>query len=181
MTFGTLPFGLNNAWAYPLNGSDVPGTGVQFPAGRTIEVSPKEDTNQLTGYNGVVASNVSKTSADVTVEHGGLSLEILAAITGGTIVNTGTTPNGTKSLEVGQQGVNRPYVMIVGQSLADDGGDALTKVWKVKFQIPSGSFTESEYYISSLKGEAVRNVNGKLLRFIQNETAASLTSTATTL
>ncbi len=181
MTYGTLPFGLNNAWIYPLNGSDVAGTGVQLPVGRTIEVAPKEDTNQLTGYNGVAASNVSKTSADVTVEHGGLSLEILAALTGGTIVTTGVTPNATKSLEVGQAGVNRPYVMIVGQALADDGGDALTKVWKTKFQIPTGSFKESEYYVTSLKGEAVRNVNGKLLRFIQNETAATLTSTATTL
>lgn len=178
MTYGELPFGLNNAYIYPLSGSDVPGTGVPLPAGRTIEVSPKEDTNQLTGYNGVVASNVSKTSADVTVEHGGINLAVLAAITGGTIVTSGVTPNAKKTLDVGQAGLNRPYVMVVGQSLADDGGDILTKVWKVKFQIPSGSFTESEYYVSSLKGEAVRNVNGKLLTFIQDETAASLSTTA---
>jgi len=178
MTFGTLPFGLNNAYIYPLNGSDTPGTGIPLPAGRTIDVSPKESVNTLTGYNGTVASNVSATTADVTLEHGGIDLAVLAAISGGTIVTSGTTPNSKKTLDVGQAGINRPYVLIEGQALADDGGDAITKVWKVKFELPSGSFKESAYYIASLKGSAVRNVNGKLLTFIQNETAAALSSTA---
>lgn len=178
MTFGKLPFGLNNGYIYPLDGSDVPGTGVPLPAGRTVEILPKEDTNQLTGYNGVVASNVSKTGADVTVEHGGIDMAVLAAITGSTIVASGTTPNAKRVLDVGQSGISRPYVMVAGQSLADDGGDDIAKVWKVKFEIPSGSFKESEYYVSSLKGAAVRNTNGKLLTFIQNETAATLGTTA---
>jgi hypothetical protein len=178
MTFGTLPFGITDMYAYPLDGSDAPGTGVLVPAGRTLTVAPKEDTNQLTGYNGVVATNVSKTSADVTLEHGGISLDLLAMISGGTIVTTGTTPNQKKTLDVGSAAVTRPYVMLEGRALADDGGDTIAKVWKVKFQIPEGSFKEGEYYIASLKGEAVRNANGKLLSFIARETAAALTTTA---
>lgn len=178
MTFGKLPFGLNNGYIYPLDGSDAPGTGIPLPAGRVIEVAPQEDTNELTGYNGVVASNVSRTSADVTVEYGGIDLAVLAAITGGTIVASGTTPNAKRVLDVGQSGVNRPYVMVAGQSLADDGGDTVIKVWKVKFQIPSGSFTESEYHVDSLSGTAVRNASGKLLTFIQNETAITMGTTA---
>jgi len=178
MTFGKLPFGLNNAYVYPLDGSDVPGTGIPLPAGRTVEIAPKEDTNTLTGYNGTVATNVSKTSADVTVEYGGIDLAVLAAITGGTIVASGTTPNAKRVLDVGQSGVTRPYVMVAGQALADDGGDSVIKVWKVKFDIPTGSFKESEYHVDSIKGTAVRNTNGKLLTFIQNETAITMGTTA---
>jgi len=174
MTFGKLPFGLNNAYIYPLDGSDAPGTGIPLPAGRTVDANPKESINTLTGYNGTVASNVSATTADITLDHGGIDLAVLAALTGGTIVTSGTTPNSKRVLDVGQAGLNRPYVMVAGQALADDGGDTIIKLWKVKFELPSGSFKESAYYIASMKGSAVRNTNGKLMSFIQNETPAIL-------
>jgi hypothetical protein len=170
------PFGINDIWIYPLDANDAPQTGVHVQAGRTLTIAPTEDTQELTGYNGVVASNVSGTAADVTLEYGGISLTVLAAIAGGTIVETGTAPSLVRTLDVGTQGVARPNVMVVGQSLADNWGDVWIKAWKVKFQLPGGDMAESEYYVSSTDGQAVRNKDGKLLSFIDHQVATALTT-----
>lgn len=177
MSFGDIPFGMTAMSVFPLDGSDALGTGVVVPVGRKFEISPKEDTNQLTGFNAVMYSNVSKTSYDVTMEFGGIQLAVLAAITGATIVSSGTTPNAKKVLSVGEAGVARPYVAVVVKSLGDDGGDVHWRGWKIKYQLPAGNFNEGEYYVSSLKGEGVRNTSGKLYQLEQHETAAAISAT----
>lgn len=175
MTFGQYPFGLTDIKVFPLTG-DTPGAAVQVPAGRVLEVTPTEDQVPLTGYNGTVATDVTATQADVTLEHGGISLELLAAITGGTIVTTGITPNQVRRLKVGSASVNRPYVRVIGKALGNDGGDAWVDIKKVKFNIPSGNFNEGEFYVSSMDGTAVRNDSGDLLEFLQHETQATVTA-----
>lgn len=171
MAFGALPFGLTDVKVYPLDGTDAPiaASVVSMPAGRTVDVTPREDTKELTGYNGVVASNVTNTSADIGVEYGGIALDLLALITGGTIATTGVSPTQTKTLEVGKAGIARPYVCLIGKALGDSGGDTWIRVHKAKFELPKGNFREGEYYVSSLSGKAVRNAGGNLLAFIQHE------------
>lgn len=170
------PFGLTDLKIYPLSGpSDTPGTAVAVPAGRVMTVDPTEDTAELTGYNGVVASDVTGTSADVTLEFGGVDLDVFAALGGGTVTSTGTTPNVVKTYKAGKSGVARPYVRIVGKAL-DGAGDVHIDVKKVKFSIPGGNFNEGEFYVASIDGRAVRDANGELINFITHETAAAISS-----
>lgn len=174
-----FPFGITDLWVYSLVvGTDLPGTGVHVPAGRTFELSPTEDQNELTGYNGVVATNASGTASDVTLEFGGLSLEVMAAIGGGSIVESGTAPAVTRTLDVGSAGVARPSVMVVGRALADNYGDVWIKAWKVKFELPGVAMAESEYLVTSVDGHAIRNVSGKLISYIDHQTPTPLTSAA---
>jgi hypothetical protein len=171
--YGEVPYGLTELKIFPLlNGLPDAANGKAVPIGRTLEFTPKEDSTDLTGYNAVVYTNTHNTSADVT-------LDILALITGGTIVITGTSPNAQKKLEVAKAGVQRPYVAVMGRSLGDDGGDAWVLLGKVKFDIPKGNFKEGEYYITSCTGKAVRtdDQTGNLYEIIQNETAKALDPT----
>lgn len=175
--FGEIPYGLTDLQLFALDGNDAPiGTGVAVPIGRKLEFTPKEDTQDLTGYNGVVATNTHNTSADVTLEHGGVSLDVAVKIGGGTITTSGTSPNQTKTLPVGKAGVARPYVMVIGKSLGDDGGDCWVKLYKVKFEILKGNVNEGEYYITSATGKAVRNKDGNLFDIIQHETPTAIAS-----
>lgn len=167
------PFGLTDMRVAVLDASDVPGTFIAVPAGRTLEVTPTEDEATLTGYNGQVARNVTNTAADLTMEYGGVSLEVLAAITGATIVTTGSTPNVVKRLKVGSAGVNRPYLMVIGKAL-DGTGDVWIVLYKAQFNLPAGSFQEGEFYITNMDGGAIRNTNGYLYEFITHETAAAI-------
>jgi hypothetical protein len=167
------PYGLTDIRIYNLTGADVLGTAVQVPAGRVMTVDPTEETVELTGYNGVVASDVSGTSADLTLEFGGVDLDVFAKVGGGTVTSVGTTPNIVKTYKAGKAGVARPYVAVIGKAL-DGAGDVWIVVWKCKFNIPGGNFNEGEFYVASIDGRAVRNANGDLIDFITHETAAAI-------
>jgi len=167
------PYGLTDIKIFPLTGADVAGTAVAVPAGRVMTVDPTEDQVELTGYNGVVATDVSNTAADVTLEFGGTDLNVFAALGGGTVTTTGVTPNVTKTYKAGKSGVARPYVRIIGKALAGTG-DVWIDVKKVKFQVPGGNFNEGEFYVASFDGQAVQDVSGELLNFIDHETAAAI-------
>lgn len=170
------PFGLTDCKVYPLSGSDVAASAVAIPAGRVMTVDPTEDEAELTGYNGVVATDVTGTSADVTLEFGGVDLDVFAALGGGTVTSSGTTPNVVRTYKAGKAGVARPYVRVIGKAL-DGTGDVWIDVKKVKFNIPGGNFNEGEFYVASIDGRAVRDINGELVNFITHETAAAIAAT----
>lgn len=175
MSFGKIPFGIDSMNVYPLTG-DTPGSAIPVPIGRTLSIEPDEETKELTGYNAVAASNTTQLSGEVTLEYGGTDLALLAGITGATISTSGTTPNQIKTLDIGSSGVTRPYVMVIGRSLGDDGGDMWLKIWKVKFAVPGVSLEESEYQVSTLTGTAVRNGAGKFFSILQHETVTTIST-----
>lgn len=167
-------YGLTDIKIFPLSGpSDTVGTAVAVPAGRVMTVDPTEDTVELTGYNGVVATDVSNTAADVTLEFGGVDLDVFAVLGGGTVASSGTTPNVVRTYKAGMAGVARPYVRIIGKALYGSG-DVWIDVKKVKFQIPGGNFNEGEFYVASIDGQAVRDSDGELINFIDHETATAI-------
>lgn len=175
MSFGKIPFGLDLVNVYPLSGT-TPGSAVPVPIGRTFSIEPDEETKELTGYNAVAASTTTQLSGEVTLEYGGTDMALLAAVTGATISASGTTPNQIRTLDIGSASVTRPYCMIIGRSLGDDGGDMWLKVWKCKFAIPGITLEESEYTIGTLTGTAVRDANGKFFSVLQHETITTIST-----
>ncbi len=175
MSYGKVPFGLDLINVYPLAG-ETPGSAVPVPIGRTFGIEPDEETKELTGYNAVAASTTTQLSGEVTLEYGGTDLALLAAITGATATTSGTTPNRITTLEIGASGVTRPYCLVIGKSLGDDGGDLWLKVWKCKFAVPGITLQESEYQVSTLSGTAVRNAAGKFFAVLQHETPTTIST-----
>lgn len=176
MTYGQYPFGLVDVKLYAAGAT--PGTAVQVPAGRVLEVTPTVNTVELTGYNGPVATDITLTGADVRLEHGGVNFDVLAKVTGGTVVTSGTTPNEVKRLPMGVAGLATPNIRAEGKALGSDAGDAWVDIKSIKFSPPAGSFTEGAFYISNLTGRAVRDASGVLYELAQHETATTLAALA---
>lgn len=176
MSYGELPFGMVDAQLFPINADGTLGTAVAVPVGRVIEWKPNEDSEDLTGFGVVVATQQKNTSLDVSFEEGGIPLSVYAAITGNAVVTSGVTPNRTNKLEIART-TARPYLAVLGRALGNDGGDLIVKLHKVKFNLPAGNFNEDQFYITKCDGKGVFDVGDKLYSFKQQETATAIPAT----
>lgn len=180
-TQASLPYGLTDIVIEPLDASFAPiaAAGKKLLFGQTVEVSVNEDQTDEEGYGVVVGTVYSATSADVTLTSAGTDLDALAAITGGIIVASGTTPNIVQTLDIGVVGQARPYCRITGKALGNNGGDAWLRVNAVRFSLPDGGFDHKAFNETSLSGRAIAPTagaaSGKLISRIHHETATALT------
>lgn len=180
-TQGGLPYGLTDLVIEPLDASDTPsvGDGLKLTNGQTLTVTVNEDETTVEGYGVKVGTVYSATEADVELQYAGIDLDAEAAISGGTISVTGTTPNIVQTLNLGVEGQARPYCRITGRALGNNGGDAWLRVNKVRFSLPKGGFDHKAFLQATLAGKAVvptaGAADGILITRIHHETATALT------
>lgn len=169
-----LPFGLRDVKVRPLTG-DVAGTSVDLPNARTLQFAEAEDTEELRGDDGLVAIHGKGPQVNWQLEGGGISLEAVKTMFGGTIVSSGVTPNQVKSYKkVGTDG--RPYFQVEGQAISDSGGDFHVLIYKCKAEGDlSGQLADGGYWLTGAQGRGLPNGAGDLYSLIQNETAAAIT------
>src|SRR5438105_4195893 len=77
----------------PSGGSATYSTSLDVPGIKTVEISGNVDTKELRGDNQLLDSNSLLTQVSVAVSHAKISLDVLAVILGGTVADSGTTPN----------------------------------------------------------------------------------------
>lgn len=180
-TQASLPYGLTDLVIEPLDSSFAPvvAAGVKLLNGQTMDVSPNEDQTDEEGYGVVVGTVYSATSADVTLHAAGTDLDALAAITGGTVASTGSSPNVVQTLDLGVVGQNRPYCRVTGRALGNTGGDAWLRVNAVRFSLPGGGFDHKAFNETDISGRAIAPTagaaSGKLMSRIHHQTATALT------
>jgi hypothetical protein len=94
---------------------------------------------------------------------------------GGTITETGTTPNQKKTFaKVGTD--SRPYFQVEGQAISDSGGDFHVLLYKCRATGElSGELADGAFWLTGASGRALPNAAGKLYDMIQNETAVAVT------
>lgn len=177
MTLGmSLPFGLRDVKVFPIDASGTVGTGVDLPASQTLEFRESEDFEELRGDDVVQAEHGKGPSVTWTLEAGGISLEALVVMSGGTETLSGTTPNQIKKLAKGGTQA-RPYFQIQGQVISDSGGDFHAVIYKCKCDGDiGGTFADGSFWISALSGKGIPSASDKLYDLIQNETAVAIGS-----
>ena len=182
MAIGTpaLPFGMRDIKLTPL-GADgsTPGTGVDLPVSRHINWSETEDTTDLRGDDRTIANHGSGALVEWELESGGIPLEALVVINGGTLTTTGVTPSVVKTYTKKVTDV-RPYFKIEGQAISDNGGDVHPKIYKAKVTDKvEGSFSDNEFFITTASGKGFPSTESshtdKLYDFVQNETVTAIT------
>jgi hypothetical protein len=155
------------------------GTPVKMDAQQTLTVEPQADEVTLTSDGQVIETVQNNKRAAVTLGAGGMHLEVVAAITGGTLTTTGTTPNQKKKLSI--LGTTKPpYVRIRGREILPDGlSDQVTIVHYAKFiGGPTGGGTDGQFRTTGFTGTGLPHpTSGVLLDIEQNETAAALPGT----
>lgn len=179
-TVGSLPYGMTDLVIEELD-SDfavVDGNGVTLLYGQTFEITPTEDQTDVEGYGVVVGTVYSATKGDVTLTAAGTDLDALALITGGTVVETGTTPAVVQTLDIGVEDQARPYCQVTGRALGNSGGDAWLRANAVRFSIPGGNMDHKAFGTTSITGTAIVPPGGALLTRIHHETATALAPAA---
>lgn len=170
-----LPFGLRDVKLAPLT-VETPGTAVDLPNAQTLTFAETEDFEELRGDDATVAVHGLGATVDWELGAGGISLEALAVINGGTIAETGVTPNQVKTYSKEKTDA-RPYFTAIGKAISDSGGDFWVRLYRCKATGEiSGEMTDGSFWVTSCSGRAIgQDSDGLIYEFIQHETETAVT------
>jgi hypothetical protein len=174
----SLPYGIRDIKLTPVSVSGVVGTSVDLPNARTLSFEEAEEYEELRGDDKVVATRGNGPSVSWELESGGISLEALVVLNGGTCTVTGVTPNQIKKY-VKKAADARPEFKAEGQAISEGGGDLHTVIWRAKATDGvSGEFSDGGFFLTSASGTALPSKTtgslDTLYEFVQNETAVPI-------
>lgn len=176
LTDPALPYGLRDVKVTPLGSDDSLGTPVDLPAAQTFSFSEAEEFETLRGDDRDVAIRGKGPKVDFDIEAGGISLDAWKVLTGGTLTETGASPNQQKKLTK-KVTDSRPYFQVEGRSINDVDGDTHVKVFKCKVtDTLEGEFADGQFFITSCTGQGIGNADDDLYEITWNETAAEITA-----
>lgn len=172
--FQPLPFGLRDVKVRSLTG-EVAGTSVDLPNSRTLSFSETEDFEELRGDDGVVAVRGLGSSADWELEGGGISFEAVKTMYGGTIIETGTTPNQVKTFRKVETDA-RPYFQVEGQAISDSGGDFHVLLYRCRATGElSGELADGSFWLTGASGRAIGRASDKrVYDMVQGESVTAI-------
>ena len=180
LTTTALPYGLRDIKITPYTNeaAGTLGTPIDLPYARTLSFSEAEEFTELRGDDQVVTTRGRGAAVEWEVESGGLPLEALKVMAGGTITETGTTP-AQKKIYSKKATDSRPFFKIEGQVISDSGGDVHCVMDRCRSTGNiEGEFADGEFFLTSASGAALPSLVpsrlGTLYEFIQNETAAAI-------
>jgi hypothetical protein len=166
--YGEAAYGLRQIALYDSNGTNK----VLLPAALMLHVTPMLESARFEADGHLVGAASFVAGAEWELEAGGISLEALAKLTGGTATSVGSTPN--RTLTVTQDaGQHMPYLRIAGRAVAADGGDVIGRLYRCKVEALEGTFRDHEFWVTFCKGVAVSD-GTRVYEFVQQETAAAL-------
>lgn len=168
MAFGDKPFGLRELKITNADGSGA----LALPAAMILHVTPRIAASEMMAEGVVVGVSSVLVALDWEIEAGGVSLDVLAKLTGDTTASGGSAPNRVLTLS-GDAGSALPYVRIYGRAVGDGADDIHCKLWRCKLTGIEGTFRVGEFWITSCAGVAVGGANG-LFDFVQHETGIAL-------
>lgn len=174
-----LPFGLRDVKLIPITGLNTLGTPVDLPVARTFSFSESEDFETLEGDDTTVASVGAGPTAGWELESGGLPFGAFQVMAGGTITDSGTTPD-TKRTFSKKTTDRRPYFQTEGQAISDSGGDVHGVLYRCKADGDlEGEWANGSFFLLSASGTAFGDTVGDtptdlLYDFVQNETATAI-------
>jgi hypothetical protein len=182
-----LPYGLRDVKLTPYSdasGAVLGSTVIDLPNSRTLSFSETEEFEELRGDDRVVTTRGRGAVVEWELEAGGLSLDTWKAMSGGTITDSGTTPNKKRVYrKLGRQ--NRPWFLAQGQVISDSGGDVHAILYRCRATDSlEGEFSDGEFFLTSGSGQALpllNDINDVLYDIVQNETAVAIGTTAITL
>jgi hypothetical protein len=176
-----IPYGLRDVKLTPYTtaaGDVLAGSTIDFPYSRTLTFSEAEDFEELRGDDKVITVRGKGASVDWELEGGGISLESVAAMYGGTVTTSGTTPAQVKTYKK-KVTDTRPFFKLEGQAISDSGGDFHAVLYKCRATGElEGELGDGAFWLTSASGTVipatvVGNVD-TLYDLVHNETAVAI-------
>jgi hypothetical protein len=174
----SLPYGIRDIKLTPVTAAGVLGTSVDLPNARTLSFEEGEEFEELRGDDKVVATRGSGPAVSWELESGGISLEALVVLNGGTCTVSGVTPSQKKVYKKLASDA-RPEFKVEGQAMSESGGDFHTILWRCKStEEISGEFSDGGFFLTAASGSALPSKTtgsiDELYQFVHNETAAAI-------
>jgi hypothetical protein len=166
--------------ADPAGGAATYGDPIDVPGIQTFEISGDVETKSLRGDNGLLANNSQITNIQVAVNYAKLSLDVLAAIVGGTVTDAGATPAQTSTWDLAQATATLPPFKLEGVTPPNGvdliGGDLHWVLWRLNLSaFPALGFAQEDYRIASFSANASPLIStGKWISAVINETAVPI-------
>jgi len=174
-----LPFGLRQVKLTPIaaDGTLTTADAVFLPASRTFSFSEAEEFEELQGDDRTVASHGAGPVVEWELEGGGISLDVWKILAGGTVAETGVSPNVVRTYTKLESDA-RPYFQVEGRAISDNGGDLGAKVYRCKADSALEAAMENgSFLLTSASGKGYGDLtSGKLYDWIHSETATPLTA-----
>lgn len=149
-----------------------------------ITVAPKTETKKLYGDSELKDVYTKTTEVELDVEASFMSLDALKAVMGGTLVDSGVTPNQKTVFSLKSSNSTPPYFKIEGKwnyTGVADGADAHVILYKCKVtDPPTFELNDASGSFGTMKFKAVAfpcASNGTWFDVIVNETAAVISAT----
>lgn len=158
----------------PVTG-DTPGTLIDVPGIRSCQITVSNDAVELRGDNALLSVVDQGNGLEFSLEEGGMDLDALETILGGSTTTTGTGGTEVRRWDLAADDA-RPYFTLVGVAPSDDGANDLhVVVWKAK---ATGNFEvtlqDQEFATPTIAGRGVGRSDTKaMLSFIQHATPAA--------
>jgi hypothetical protein len=175
----SLPYGIRDIKVTPVSAAGVVGTSVDLPNARTLSFSEAEEFEELEGDDKIVAVRGKGAAIEWELEAGGISLEALAVLAGGTVTSSGTTPAQVKTYSKKATDA-RPDFKIEGQAYSESGGDFHAVIWRAKVtESIEGEMGNGAFLLTAASGKGLPSkTSGQIddiYKLVQNETAAAIT------
>ena len=178
----SIPYGLRDVKLTPYTdaaGTTLGTTSVDLPYSRTVSFTESEDFNDLRGDDKLVTSHGSGPTAAIDFEAGGLSLEALVVLNGGTLTTTGTGA-AVKKVYSKKTSDAKPYFQLEGQAMSDSGGDLHCLIFRCKMTGDlKGEFGDQEFFLTSGTatgyGSLLTGSLDQVYNFVENATAVANT------
>lgn len=161
----------------PESGEATYGPAIDVPGIKSVAISGSVESKSLRGDNRLLDADSTITEVSVSIEYAKLSLEVLAAIAGGTILESGATPSQIAEWSLTGDAKPLPFKLEAVSVSADTiGGDVLFGLPKVSLSsFPDLGLAEEDYQTFSMEGAAMpRNSDGKWITVTLRETAVAL-------
>lgn len=172
-----LPYGLRDVKVASLSPAGVLGTLVDLPNAQTLEFTETTSSQELRGDDQIVAQRTAVDAVEWTLASGGINFEAMKVIAGGTITQTGTTPNIQKRWRrMGGEGY--PDFYAEGQAMSESGGDHHTVIHRAKATTISGTHQDQEFWVSNAEGNGIATIEaeniGAVWDMVQNESPTDI-------
>lgn len=173
-TQGELPYSVEDAKVYPYSGG-VPGTAKDIPGIRRIEMDAQIEETEHRGDNKILAVAASINSFDLTIEVGQLNADALAALSGGTVASSGTTPDQIRTLVRKSTDVIADYqIKAKTTSKTSDGGATWLTFHRCQWVGgPSYAMADNEFSVAEITARAVPDTTNQLYTLSQYENVAT--------
>lgn len=161
-------------------GTTLNSTSVDLPYIQTLNFTEAEEFQELRGDDKLITTRGRGSQVNWSMESGGLPVYAWSVLTGGSLVETGLTPNRVTELKK-KATTYRPFFRIDGRIISDSGGDVLVRIYRcrvtgdVQANFQNGEFTTSQ--ISGVGLPLLDDANDLIYSIFRRETSSVISLT----